>query len=206
MSALLPLFPLQLVLAPMELLPLHIFEPRYRDMIGRAIDTGDPFGLVLVAESGLATVGTLAVVVEVTKRYPDGRFDVLVQGRKRFRLIQPDNSKAYLQATWEPFLDDLDAEPPTESLRRGAVDSYLRLLRLTGRAQVVPDEGPFIRQYASFVMLPLSGLTTGDKQRVLERRSEAERLAALTEHFDERIPLLEAAESRQRLIWGNGRL
>ena len=82
------LFPLGLVLLPTEQVPLHIFEPRYRELITECLDEGEPFGLVFADDDGLRRVGTLASVVEVTDRFDDGRLNVVVEGGERFRLVE----------------------------------------------------------------------------------------------------------------------
>src|SRR5438045_1104634 len=100
----LPLFPLHSVLCPGVAMPLHIFEERYRLMIGRCIERREPFGVVLIRdgrESGVLTnkiagVGTTAVIRQAG-RYPDGRLDIVTVGGKRFRIKSVD-------ATREPYL------------------------------------------------------------------------------------------------------
>ena len=82
------LFPLGLVLLPTEQVPLHIFEPRYRELIAECLEAGEPFGLVFADDDGLRSVGTLASVVEVTDRFDDGRLNVVVEGGERFRLVE----------------------------------------------------------------------------------------------------------------------
>jgi Lon protease-like protein len=83
---LLPIFPLELVLFPETPLPLHIFEPRYKEMIGECQAQKAPFGVVRAVEKGLAEVGCTAEILEVTKRYDDGRLDILTEGRRRFEI------------------------------------------------------------------------------------------------------------------------
>jgi Lon protease-like protein len=78
---LLPLFPLAVVLLPRNTLPLHIFEERYKEMIGLVIETGEEFGVVLAAKEGIARVGCTASIEQVLQRYPDGRLDIITLGR-----------------------------------------------------------------------------------------------------------------------------
>src|SRR6516165_8744487 len=80
------LFPLELVLLPSERVPLHIFEPRYKELIGECLRSGEEFGLVLQDEQGRREIGTKAVVVEVLQVFDDGRMNVVVEGHERFRL------------------------------------------------------------------------------------------------------------------------
>src|SRR5581483_5119210 len=81
---LVPLFPLEVVLFPGMALPLHIFEPRYKEMIGELLQAGQPFGVVRAVDNGIAEIGCVAEIVEVTKTYEDGRLDIMTQGQSRF--------------------------------------------------------------------------------------------------------------------------
>ena len=86
MSRLLPLFPLQLVVFPGSAVPLHIFEERYREMVGEAEAAGSEFGIVLAKDDGIVNTGCTVIVEDVLERYPDGRFDVLTRGQRRFEI------------------------------------------------------------------------------------------------------------------------
>src|SRR5947208_6627029 len=105
-----PLFPLGLVLLPTELVPLHIFEERYRQMIGECLDTGNEFGIVWLSDSGLKDIGCSARVARLLKRMEDGRMDVLVQGVAPFRLLRRIEDMPYPAGDVE-LLEDGDAEP-----------------------------------------------------------------------------------------------
>ena len=82
------LFPLKVVLLPTEQIPLHIFEPRYKELIGECIEDDAEFGLVLSDDEGLRQVGTRARVTDVLERFDDGRLNVVVEGGERFRLVE----------------------------------------------------------------------------------------------------------------------
>jgi Lon protease-like protein len=86
--ALLPLFPLDVVLLPGTPLPLHIFEPRYKEMIAECLANHAPFGVVRALEEGVSEVGCTAEIVTVTKEYPDGRMDLIAEGRQRFEVLE----------------------------------------------------------------------------------------------------------------------
>ena len=83
---LLPLFPLQVVLFPHSLLPLHIFEDRYKLLIRECVTEKTEFGINLVQDGTLADVGCTAVVTTIVRRYDDGKMDIVVQGRQRYLL------------------------------------------------------------------------------------------------------------------------
>ena len=106
---LLPLFPLSVVLFPRTPLPLHIFEDRYKEMIGEAIEAKTEFGIVLLQDQSLAGIGCTAVVERVLERYPDGQLDILTGGRRRFRIESLNEERAFLRGEVEFFDDE---EPP----------------------------------------------------------------------------------------------
>ena len=110
----LPLFPLAVVLLPRNLLPLHIFEDRYKEMIGAAIDSGTEFGVVRAAKDGVARVGCTASIERVLQRYDDGRLDILTVGRRRFIIQSLDQEKDYLRAEVDYFDDDEAVDAPGE--------------------------------------------------------------------------------------------
>ena len=87
---LLPLFPLQVVLLPGSELPLHIFEDRYKEMIGEAIRNRQEFGVVLANGKGIVNTGCTAMVDKVLRQYPDGRMDILTHGRRRFEIVHAE--------------------------------------------------------------------------------------------------------------------
>src|SRR4030081_2888884 len=97
MSALLPLFPLDLVLFPGTSLPLHIFEPRYREMVSECLADKKHFGVVRAKDDGIAEIGCTAEIIDVTKKYDDGRMDILTIGRERFEVMQLNQERSFLQ-------------------------------------------------------------------------------------------------------------
>src|SRR5918997_5705066 len=107
-----PLFPLSIVLLPSEILPLHIFEERYKVMIGECLDEGREFGIVWLSDDGLKDIGCTAAVAQVLERMDDGRMNILVRGARPFRLLRKIEDLPYPAGDVE-FLDDddPDAEP-----------------------------------------------------------------------------------------------
>src|SRR5580704_8217678 len=106
-SLLLPLFPLELVLFPGQILALHIFEDRYKEMIGECLENQTEFGIVLAGEkdNSIANQGCTAVVTSVTRRYDDGRMDIEAGGRRRFEVLFLDQERSFLRAAAQ-FFDD----------------------------------------------------------------------------------------------------
>ena len=118
---LLPLFPLEIVLFPGAPLPLHIFEPRYKEMIGECIMQDRPFGMVRVKESALSAIGCSASIVSVIKKYDDGRLDIAAEGSQRFEIKQVNQERSFLQGEVAYFED----EPSIAG--KGARDTVVQL-------------------------------------------------------------------------------
>jgi ATP-dependent Lon protease len=160
------LFPLPLVLLPGEQIPLHIFEPRYRELIGECLDDERAFGLVFADEDGLREVGTRATVVEVMQRYDDGRLDVVVEGGERFRLLRLTDGRSFQTGDVEPVEDVPSVAEP--GLVARATSLYERLLAITGTELPAPDpHDPMLSfalagrfELASELKLELLGETT----------------------------------------------
>ncbi|HKD08101.1 MAG TPA: LON peptidase substrate-binding domain-containing protein [Bryobacteraceae bacterium] len=199
MSALLPLFPLRLVAFPGNAIPLHIFEERYKEMVGEAETAGTEFGIVLAQEGGIVNAGCTVVVEQVVQRYPDGRFDVIVRGRRRFSLLSVDDERAYLRGEVE-FFDDDDWEPVTPELRERAMGSWRDVRTASASNDGEPDpQHPFL----SFQL----ARTVGDldfQSLILRARCEAERLRHFVQFAQEYVPRLRYAEKMKRLAPTNG--
>jgi Lon protease-like protein len=144
----LPLFPLHAVLCPGVALPLHIFEERYRLMVGRCIERHEPFGVVLIREGSevgpmngrLADIGTTALIRQAG-RYPDGRMDIVTVGGQRFRLDGvDDSSEPYLVANVTLLEEDSGGDAVAMALARRVGHRFLRYLELLQPALV--DAGP----------------------------------------------------------------
>src|ERR1019366_7592294 len=138
-KGLIPLFPLQLVVFPRVHLPLHIYENRYKEMVGDAIRDGAEFGIVLAKEDGILNAGCTVMVEKVLEMYPDGRMDVMTRGQRRFEIVSLNQEKEYLQAEVE-FFDDDDLAPVPAELRDRALSNYRALSRLaSARGHGDPD-------------------------------------------------------------------
>jgi ATP-dependent Lon protease len=185
------LFPLGLVLLPTEQVPLHIFEPRYRDLIDECLDEQKPFGLIYADDDGLREIGTLATVVEVTERFDDGRLNIVVEGGGRFRLAELTEGRSFHTGTIAP-IDDRDDPPSPKDVRRG-VELFAKLVELTGADVDVPDESV---DQPSFVLASRFELAPDLKLELLEETSERIRLVRLCEILE----TVAAAVERQREI------
>jgi len=196
---LLPLFPLSLVLVPSMPLPLHIFEDRYKEMMAEAISGHSEFGVVLAKEQGIANIGCSATVEEVTRRYDDGRLDLVAVGQRRFRITSLDQEKTYLRAEVQYFNDDDASEVPPD-LRQKASSAYRQLASLE---EGVAKEPKFERARISFQLAQL--IEDLDKrQTVLALRSEIERLEYLIQIVPGYIEQRERIASARRVAPLNG--
>jgi len=172
-DALLPLFPLGLVLFPGAPLPLHIFEDRYKEMIGEAVEQNSEFGIVLAVERGIVSAGCTARVTHVDQRYDDGRLDILTHGYHRFEVEALDQERSFLRAQVRYFDDD-DPEAP-EELRRQAAAAFSQAFR-TAFPEPVDPELPQLSFHLAQAVTDLSA-----RQTLLQMRSEADRLRQLLE-------------------------
>jgi uncharacterized protein len=183
----LPLFPLRTVLFPGLLMPLHVFEDRYRTLVRDLLDNPEDargFGVVAIREGrevghdgirALHPVGCLADLRQV-ETHPDGRFDIVATGARRFRIDSIDaTSKPYLQADVE-FLDEPDGEAATVLARTvtAAWGAYRKAL--TGSSPDDPDALPDDPVVLSYLVAAATILDLGDKQRLLEEPDTTSRL------------------------------
>lgn len=196
------LFPLALVLAPTERVPLHIFEPRYKELIGECIADAEPFGLLLEDDSGRRDIGTLAGVREVVHVFDDGRMNILVEGRDRFRVTEWTDGHSYPTAEVEPLEDEDDSLPET-----GATEQALALFRqLAAVAEAEIEEPDGASGSLAFEIAAHVDFGTHPKQELLELRSERERLQRLTELLEQALAaMIREREIRERAAT-NGRV
>jgi Lon protease-like protein len=198
-GSLLPLFPLDLVLLPGTPLPLHIFEPRYKEMIGECLEQKKVFGILRVLNEGLADIGCTAEVVAVTKTYDDGRMDIVTQGRQRFELLSVNQERAFLQGEILYLPDEPQAPTADETAR--AIDLHKQILTLANAQQDLPDSADSPLSYLLAGSLPLD---LDFKQKMLALRSEAERMRTIIAYFENVLPSLRRAVQVRQKAGGNG--
>jgi len=197
-SSLVPLFPLDVVLFPGSPLPLHIFEPRYKEMIGECLMSKTDFGVVRAEKDGVAQIGCTAEILAVTKTYDDGRMDIVAQGRKRFELLEVNQERTFLRGEVLFVPDELD-KPAAEQVQR-ALKLHAEILSLAGARQDLPEEETSL-SYHLAGSLPLD---LDFKQSLLVMRSEAQRIQALTTYFETLLPNLRRAVVVRKRAGGNG--
>ena len=198
-----PLFPLQLVMLPSELVPLHIFEPRYRDMIAFCVDHEAPFCIVMVDEAGMREVGCLTESIEVLERLEDGRNNLVATGGEIVRINRVDADRhTYLSADVTVQVDDPDASPEPAAVET-ALESYRALLR---DADAPADESLAAAERLSYELAARVEFSLELKQGLLESRAEADRLARVTAAIEEGRRGLRQAAERSRRATTNGKV
>ncbi len=203
MSRLLPLFPLQLVAFPGGAVPLHIFEDRYKEMVGEAEASGSEFGIVLAKDGGIVNTGCTVVVEAVLERYPDGRFDVMTRGLRRFEITALNQEKDYLRGEVE-FFDDEDSMPATPELRRRALAALQRMREaLAEENESEPEAADADNPLLSFQLVGC--VEDLDFQNMAQRsRSEGERLRMFADFTDGYIARQRYAAKMKRTAGLNG--
>jgi Lon protease-like protein len=196
------LFPLGIVLLPTERVPLHIFEPRYKELIGECLEDDSEFGLLYADEDGVREVGTRAAVTDVLERFDDGRLNIVVEGRERFRVEELTRGRSFMTASVEP-LDDEPGPVGAETAARAA-GAFRALAAL---AEAEPEEVDESSPQLSFELAAQVELAPDAKQRLLELRSEGQRLELLTQLLDAvRVTLIATRELGERAKQNGSRL
>ncbi len=195
------LFPLNVVLFPGELLPLHIFEPRYRRMVRACLDEKSPFGMLLALPNGVAHVGCSAEILEVTKRYEDGRMDILTVGRDPYRVVDLFTEDPLLEGTID-YLEDEDSQvDPQNRAKLMELYEVCYTLLFSGMPVNLTESPQKSLAFAIARALPLDLLW---KQQILELRSEAERQDRLLRYLREWALHLHKIDSQRHRGGGNG--
>jgi Lon protease-like protein len=198
-ASLLSLFPLDVVLFPGTPLPLHIFEPRYKEMIGECLAQGSTFGVIRALDEGMADIGCTAEIVTVTKEYPDGRLDIVTEGRKRFEVLQLDQERSFLRA--EALWIEDEAGAPTQEQTARAVQLHSDILAMVGAVQ---DLSAADQAVLSFYLAGSLPLDLDFKQKLLALRAESQRNAALTQYLEAVLPKLRRSAQVREKAGGNG--
>ena len=191
-----PLFPLGIVCLPSEVVPLHIFEERYKTMIGDCLEDERPFGIVWLSDDGLREIGCTVQITQVLERMDDGRMNILVQGERPFRLLRRIEELPYPAGDVELLPDNEDDED--ELALAAARERYATLVE---RATDTRPEEHDVGALSAYEMAATVDFGPEAKQSLLELRSEPERLRALVELFEaavKRLDYVEAVSERAR--------
>ena len=195
-----PLFPLGLVLLPGEQVPLHIFEERYKQMIGECLDEQREFGILWLADDALKDVGCTARITRVLERFDDGRMNIVVEGATPFRLERRIGELAYPAGDIE-LLDD-DPGTDEDALER-ARKSYADLVEQVTETRPEPEA---LAELGAYGMAATLDIAASAKQALLELRSEPARLEQLEALFEEALKRIRTATRVAEQASGNGHL
>jgi Lon protease-like protein len=196
-----PLFPLGVVALPHELVPLHIFEPRYRTMIGECLETGGEFGIVWAGDEGLRPVGCAMEIAEVLERMDDGRLNILTRGTRPFRIVDERDDLPYPAGTVE-FLEDKD-EAADAATARSAHEAYGELVEQATDRTIDPEE---LDAMSAYQMAATVDFGLEAKQGLLDLRSENARLRLVARLFRAALKRLAFVERAQERARSNGKV
>jgi Lon protease-like protein len=200
---LIPIFPLDLVLVPTAPLPLHIFEPRYKEMIGECLEMRTEFGIVRSQEEAIEQIGCTAEILEVTKRYDDGRLDLNVAGRSRFEIQEMVPGRSFMQARVSLIPDEIETGD-TDTARQ-ALQCHRELLRFVDQElEVDLDDDDLDVPQLSYRMAGALPMDLDFKQALLAMRSEPERMQALLRFYERILPRLRIIAKAREKGGGNG--
>ena len=173
-----PLFPLNIVAVPKERIPLHIFEPRYKQMIKDSIKTGDPFGIVLKDDKGVKSIGCSVKIIRVLKEHPTGEYDIIVQGLQCFRIKEKTQENNQLWIGKVTYLED--NESASADLLDKTRDQYLHILLKLGLNE---DMERHMSKSRSFDFIEFINLPNKIKQQLIETNDENQRLEIINSIF-----------------------
>jgi Lon protease-like protein len=196
-----PLFPLGLVVLPSELIPLHIFEDRYKAMIARCLEEESEFGIVWLADDGLREIGCACEIAEILERMPDGRINLVARGTRVFRIEERQDELAYPAGTVE-FLEDGDEEVDPMA----AAAAHIAYADLVEQATDRTPELAEIELMSAYAMAATVEFGLDAKQGLLDLRSESARMklvARLCRAAIKRLDFIDRAQARAR---SNGRV
>jgi Lon protease-like protein len=168
-------------------------------MMGECLATNAPFGVIRAVENGIAEVGCTAEIITVTKEYPDGRMDLICEGRKRFEVLEVNQERSFLRA--EVLLVPDDSELTAEPERLQAIQLHLEILSLAGAVQ---DLSSADQNQLSFHLAGSLPLDLDFKQQLLAMRSEAKRIQAVAAYLEALLPKLRRASKVREKAGGNG--
>jgi Lon protease-like protein len=196
-----PLFPLGIVALPTELVPLHIFEERYKTMIARCLEEESEFGIVWMADDGLRPIGCACEVAEVLERMPDGRLNLIARGTRPFRIEARQDELAYPAGTVE-FLADRG-----EDIDPGAADAaHAAYADLVEQATENPPDPDELAGMTAYEMAATVEFGLDAKQGLLDLRSESARLKLVTRLFRAAIKRLDFIDRAQARARSNGKV
>jgi len=196
-----PLFPLALVALPAEVVPLHIFEPRYRTMISECLEQEREFGIVWASEDATRPIGCAARITDVLETLPDGRMNILTEGTRPFKVVEEQHDLPYPAATIEWLQDD--PEKLSEPVVLAACEIYRELVEQATDKE--PDPGE-LAEMSAYEMAATVDFGLDAKQELLDLRSENARLTFVTRLLRAALKRLDFIERAQARARSNGKV
>ena len=201
MTNFIPIFPLALVVYPGEKLNLHIFEPRYRQLISDCVENKKPFGIPAVLKNNLAEMGTLVQVTEISKMYEDGKMDIKTEGLAVFKILEvirelPDKLYSGAIVTYPDNITNGSA-----SLMKKIIKGIREIHKNLGvtKEYIKKDE-----ELASYDVAHHAGLSIEDEYQLLEFMSELHRQEFLKRHLVKVLPVMQEMDLLKGKIKLNG--
>jgi len=199
--SLIALFPLDVVMLPGAPMPLHIFEPRYKEMINEALQSNAAFGIVRAQQDSVAEIGCSAEISEVVKKYEDGRLDIVTEGQKRFKITGLDQERSFLRGEVDFFEDEEEEVATPKADAEKLVKLHGELLAIAGaEATGIELDDPQL----SFHLAGSVPLDLDFKQNLLAMRSESLRVEAMVEYYTLLVPRLRRTIKVKEKSRGNG--
>jgi Lon protease-like protein len=196
------LFPLPLVLFPTERIPLHIFEPRYRELIDECVETGGEFGLALATGDGAVhEIGTRAKVIDVLDVLEEGHMNIVVEGQERFRLLELTSGRSFTTGRVEPVADDNDPANPADVDRAGSLFGELAALAESDVDRPDPSSPSFDWELAARVDLGVDA-----EQELLALQSPRARMVRLAELLTIALESLQVEQALRERASRNGKV
>ena len=197
----LPLFPLPLVALPGELVPLHVFEERYKAMVAHCLEHESEFGIVWAADDGLRPIGCACAIAEILERFPDGRVNLVARGTRPFRIERRREDRPFPTASVE-FLDDAP-EPGHEELAAEVRRVYGQLVE---KATDRPADAGAVAAMGAYEMAATVDFGLDAKQGLLDLRSERARLQLCLRLFRAALKRLSFADRVAERARSNGKV
>jgi Lon protease-like protein len=208
-ETIIPIFPLGLVLLPRMNLPLHIFEDRYKQMIKACLANDRVFGIVYFSGKQFETKGCTARIIDILKRYDDGRLDITTRGENRFKIEALFEQKPFLEAQVE-FFDDAPPQNSELEISQKQAHACIQLLKEINAMTAQYTNSDFNDRLdpkaVSFLAAACEGFSYQEKQRFLEMTVTVKRLQKTTQALEKLVHRLTITREIERIIGGNGNL